>query len=462
MKRVETISINGIVFSIDDDAYSSLNDYLDSLYKYFEHEQGGNEIIADIEARIAELFAERAGGVAQVITNADVLNAIRTLGTPEDIADSESGGENTHFHGNRKKSAGRLYRNPDRRILGGVCAGVAAWLEINVILVRLLFFIAFWFYGISILVYIVLWIIIPAARTTAQKLEMQGQPVNIGNIERSIRENMSSPDSRRSPDRFAGETDGTTSYPLQIIWKVIRVIVGIFLCLTGTGIGLSCFGLFLFHDLTYVFTNEMEWNISPFNVFLAHVFSPASRMMLTVCTILFIAMTVGACLFWGIKIIAGTKVKHVALHVVLLIIWILIIPVTMMTPVRDAIGFFHYNRVNKWMHLNTADTIYLNLKPSAPGIPEISDNPFEIYRDMANSRFYGKPSVYIRKSDDRSAKLKIVKKWRGRSGHMNLRYAENIDYDMNIKDSMITLAAYFTVEPLHEWKNQQLDIFLYV
>ena len=148
MKRVETININGIVFSIDDDAFCKLNAYLDTLSKYFEHEQGGREIIADIEARISELFAERNGGIRQAVSIEDVNKAVETLGTPEDIvgADAEVETENIPslpplppLPRLSAKPSRRLYRDPDHRYIGGVCAGIAAWMGINPVIIRLIF-----------------------------------------------------------------------------------------------------------------------------------------------------------------------------------------------------------------------------------------------------------------------------------------------------------------------------------
>jgi phage shock protein PspC (stress-responsive transcriptional regulator) len=444
MRRVETISVNGVIFRITDDAYRILSDYLESLYKYFDHEKGGNEIITDIEARIAELFTERAGGAAQAITYKDVSHVIEILGSLEDITNSDGDDDNNHSYNRQKKHTKRLYRDPVNGILGGVCTGVATWLEISPILVRLIFVGCFLFYGISIIVYFLLWIIIPIAKTTAQKLEMQGQPINISNIERSIRGNMS------SSDRYTGESGVNNLF--RIIWNVTRVIAGIILCGIGISMALSFCNLFLLRDFIF------EWHFFPFNGFLPHIISPSSYNIIIISAILFAVLTVAACIYWGIKAITGSKVKYPPMHIVLLIIWFLTIPVIATYIVREAGNYFGYNQSIKTIDVNTRDTIYLNLKPSDL---EISDYVFDAYFDEENNRFYGKPEMSIHTSAG-AGQLKIVKTSRGKNNHTAFKYANNIDYQFEVENSQIALASYFTVEPSNNWRNQRLEIILFV
>jgi phage shock protein PspC (stress-responsive transcriptional regulator) len=452
MKRVETISINGIIFSITDDAFRSLSDYLESLYKYFEHEEGGNEIITDIEARIAELLTERMGGTAQAITNKDVLHVIETLGALEDITNLDSGETgNIPPYSNLQKRPKRLYRDPDHSVFGGICAGIAAWLEINPIIVRLIFVACFLFYGISIVVYFLLWIIIPLAKTTAQKLEMHGEPINISNIEKSIRDSMASSGFRPSSYRHTHENGGLNN-SLKIIYNIIRVIAGIILCGIGISIALSFCGVFVLRDFIF------EWHLPPFDGFLSHVVSASSYKVIFIGSILFVTLTVAACIYWGIKAITGYKVKYPQIHVILLIIWFVSIPVIATYVVREAGNYFGYNQSVKTTYISACDTIYLNLQPSDL---ETLDYQFETYFDDENDCFYGKPEIYIRKSEGKS-KLQIVRTSRGRNNHAAFKHANEIDYKFEAENSRIILSPYFTVEPLNRWKNQRLKIILYV
>jgi phage shock protein PspC (stress-responsive transcriptional regulator) len=455
MKRVESISINGTVFRINDDAYRILNEYLDALNQYFEQEEGGNEIITDIEARIAELFAERAGEMSQAITGKDVSHVIETLGKPEDIADSENGDDNPSYY-SRRKYAKRLYRNSDQRILGGVCSGIAAWLGISVIIVRLAFFVCFWFYGISALAYLLLWIVIPVAKTTAQKLKMQGQEINISNIEKSIKESIPSSGLRQSFDRFSDEAGDVMNRLFKVIFSFFRIVFGVTLFFTGISVIMACFAVLLFQDVIFMY--ETEWDILTFNELLRHIVSPLSYRILIICVTLFVALTVAAFLYWGIKMITYTKVKYVKCHIALFIIWLLIIPAGIVTAGRAVVTYQWHNKTYETVAVMAGDTIYLNMLR-----PELRlSNNFQIYYDRQNTCFYGKPDIFIRKSDDKNVRLEIVKGSQGRNKFAALEYAERIVYEIDVRDSLIVFPSYFMVEPKGEWKFQQLDIFLYI
>jgi len=449
MKRVEAININGIVFSIDDDAYRNLGNYLDSLSEYFKHEQGGNEIIADIEIRIAELFAERPGGIAQVVTNEDVLHAIGTLGTLEDITESDSEPSGEPSVDKQKKHTKRLYRNPDQSVLGGVCAGIASWLDISVIIVRIIFIIAC-FYGVSILIYFVLWIVIPLAKTTAQKLEMQGQPINISNI-RNIKELMP------AGQETINEMGEVFRKIAMVVLRIVCIVFGIQLFLTGIGILLSCCSLLLMQD--FIFLHEIEWDFFSFNELLQHILSPVPYTLLMICGSLFILLTVFACLYWGVKMISGSKEKHGKMHGILAIMWFLAIPTGFVTILYEAGNYKWNNETSEVIALNTNDTIYLTLKPSPL---KISNNPLEVYYDRDNNHFYGKPNFYIRKSDDGATKLEIRKQSRGKNRLEAFNYAEDIVYEIDVNDSVIDISPYFMVVPQDKWKFQQMKIILHV
>jgi phage shock protein PspC (stress-responsive transcriptional regulator) len=435
------------MFSIDDDAYHNLGDYLNSLSKYFENEQGGNEIITDIEIRIAELFAERSGGISQIVTNGDVLQAIETLGRPEDIADSEIDESNSNS-GKRRK---RLYRDPGQRILGGVCGGIASWLGISVVIVRLLF-IAACYYGLSILAYFALWIVIPLARTARQKLEMQGQAVNINNM-KNIKEQMSSSGLGESLNQFTGEAGGIINKLFRVCW----IVFGIALCVAGIAIVLACGSLFFVQD--FIFIHEIEWDFFSFNELLKNITSHVSYNILAVCATLIIGLTVFACFYWGIKILSRSKVTHGKLQGILAIIWFLAIPTGFVTILYEANNYKWNNETNEVITINANDTIYLTMKPSPL---KISNNPLEVYYDRENNRFYGKPDLYIRKSDDCTTIVEIRKKARGKNRLDAFHYAEDIVYDIDTNDSTIAVSPYFTVAPQDKWKFQELKIILYV
>lgn len=182
MKVTVNINLGGYAFNVDDDAYERLRQYMKSLEKEFSGEPGGSEIMSDIEGRISELFKARLNTYKQVITMKDVEEVMAILGSPELISGSEPAGEVP------PRSSRRMYRDPDRRVFGGVCAGVSAYLDWDPLILRIIFAILIFAGGFGLGLYLILWIVLPEAKTTAQKLEMRGDPVTIDNIKDSVRQ----------------------------------------------------------------------------------------------------------------------------------------------------------------------------------------------------------------------------------------------------------------------------------
>lgn len=185
MKKTITINLSGVIFSIDEDAYELLHEYLKRIESHFSDEGERRDIIADIESRIAELLTESGASGVKPVTFTDVEGIITTMGDPEDIADSADKPGETY----RKRRPGRrIYRDVDNRILGGVCSGLAAYFSVDVIWIRLIFVILALAFFSGFLIYLLLWLVFPPALTTSQKLEMKGEPVNISNIGKAVRD----------------------------------------------------------------------------------------------------------------------------------------------------------------------------------------------------------------------------------------------------------------------------------
>ena len=184
MKITVSINLGGYSFNIDEDAYTELKHYLKNLELHFAGEESSSEILSDIETRIAELFRTKITSYKQVINIDDVRQAISIMGTPEDISDNDGPTAREKF-----SSPGyhRMYRDTDHRIIGGVCAGMGAYWDIDPLIIRIIFIALALGGGLGILVYLILYIVIPEAKTTAQKIEMKGNPVNIHNIKDSVK-----------------------------------------------------------------------------------------------------------------------------------------------------------------------------------------------------------------------------------------------------------------------------------
>ena len=256
MKKVLNITIGGLVFTVEEDAYETLADYLDSIKAHFKKDKDGAEIVEDIETSIAEKFSRRKNKDA-AITQKDVDTVTDEMGSLKDfkkLADEEEDEDEADEKPVERPFKNRkLYRDPDDVIIAGVCSGLAAYLGVETVFVRLVFFISIFFGGLGILVYILLWILMPIAETTAQKLEMRGERITLHEIEKTV---------KREVDKFkkkdlSGVKKGAKKTEVffeklfevlgQIFWvlvKVLRKVSGAFLILaSAAGVFVLSFGL---------------------------------------------------------------------------------------------------------------------------------------------------------------------------------------------------------------------------
>jgi len=184
MKITVSINLGGYSFNIDEDAYAELKRYLKNLELHFAGEESSSEILSDIETRMAELFRAKLTSYKQVINIDDVHQVVSIMGTPEDISDADGPSARDKFSA---PGYHRMYRDTDHRIIGGVCSGMAAYWDLEPWIMRVIFVVLAISGGLGILVYLILYIVLPEAKTTAQKIEMKGNPVNIHNIKESVK-----------------------------------------------------------------------------------------------------------------------------------------------------------------------------------------------------------------------------------------------------------------------------------
>ena len=235
MKESKKVSISGVGFVFDIDAYEVLANYLDNLNETYKDTADGEEIVADIEARIAELILNRQDTLT-VVSMPLIRSIIDQMGSPEAIEEESNEGEQKPKE-KAPRIPRRLYRNPENAKLGGVCSGIGTFFDIDPVWVRLGFFAPIVFlilcgtfhfhrlgeffgslFGIFILGYIVMWFAIPLAKSARQKLEMTGQKVNAQTISSTTR-------ARVEADTDSTRADRSQSVIAEIIYVLGRIIL---------------------------------------------------------------------------------------------------------------------------------------------------------------------------------------------------------------------------------------------
>lgn len=186
MKKIVDLSIGRMSFSLEDDAYDKLERYLQSFENSIKDENERVEVMQDVETRIAEIFLKEQNFKDEVITVRVVNIVIDILGEVEDADDEyvETNTSETYTLGEKK-----IYRDPNNKMLGGLCSGLSVYLKIDPTIVRLIFALLAVCYGSSIIVYIVCWIVIPEALTISQQLELRGYATTAENIRKFKSEN---------------------------------------------------------------------------------------------------------------------------------------------------------------------------------------------------------------------------------------------------------------------------------
>lgn len=181
MKKTINVAIGGCSFTIDEDAYIRLEEYLDSFSSGLENTSGSKTAADELEMRIADLLKEKLGN--REVVDLGIVNAVLNQTGPVG-AESRQSEDNHYYRPGDKERIRKFFRDADGKKLAGVCSGLALYLNIDVSLIRILFLVVFFFGSAGGWVYLVLWIIAPEARTAAEKCEMRGIPPTAENIRR--------------------------------------------------------------------------------------------------------------------------------------------------------------------------------------------------------------------------------------------------------------------------------------
>ena len=247
MNKTIDISLAGLLFHLEESAYYKLKNYLQHVRNSLKSQEDIDEIMNEVEARIAELLMQKQKNPNEVVNEKQIDEIIEIIGKPEDFEEEE---EKPSPTAKIKKS---LFRDPDHAMIGGVAAGFAHYLGIDVTLMRIIFLILlFVSQGSFILIYLLLWMIIPKARTVSDKLKMKGEKVNLDNIV----ENVSSDPGDKENPRMGGNLERVGAGLGEVLLKLIGVLL---VFISGTvllGLIISAFAISPLSDLSIIIDND--------------------------------------------------------------------------------------------------------------------------------------------------------------------------------------------------------------
>jgi len=482
MNKTININLGGIFFHIDELAYQKLKLYLDAIRRSLsEDPQGRDEILNDIEHRIGELLSERIKNERQVVNENDIDEITKIMGKPEDyLVDEEIFEEEPKYRS--KTSSKKLFRDSDDKFLGGVCSGLAHYFGMDVIWMRIIWLILFFGFGVGFLIYPLLWILIPAAETTAEKLQMKGEPVNISNIERKIREEFQDISSRVkegvndvtdkvNSEEFKNKAKSGIQEIIDTLGKIILAMLNIFGKLIGgllifiaaaTLIGLI-FGAFSWGSVELLGFGKDYVNYPPF-----FYNSVVPSWILILFTFIAIGVPFIILFMLGLKIISNNvKSFSSTTKLSLLGIWIISLLGLGFAGINFATQTAYDGVFTQKQDLTiTTDTLVLKMI----GDDNLSNRSelrrrydYETVYDNDIQKLYStRINVNIKPTDKTIAFIKIRKESEGKNRLAANKDAETIEYQFNLEDKNLLLNGYFLSDFKNKFKRQSVDVIIYL
>jgi phage shock protein PspC (stress-responsive transcriptional regulator) len=471
---IKTISINlsGQVLQIDENAYEQLKQYLSSVRKRFENEEGSEEIVADIEGRIAEMFAEKISSRKQSITLADVDAVIKIMGKPEQFDDvyAEENPSSEKEKNTSEKRKRRMFRNPDDKVVGGVCSGLSNYFGIDdplwlrVIMVTFLFI----SFGTAFWIYVILWIIIPEAKTASDKLQMKGEPVNIHNIEKTFKDDLK--DFQHKIENISNNERGSFRAGLQKILAVAGALLRLFAKALSKSAAFFIVIAGVVFSIILLFGLVLPVGILgvSFPVLFNLVFENNSLMFLAgLGLFLFLAVPAFSLIYIGIRMLLGIKTRSKTVGLSLTGLWVLGIIICFYVGAVMGKSFSVKEIYRETSSFNfIQDTIVLK---HLTVIEEGAEDPSVFIGFNENPLYFGKDektmympmqNLDIVKSENSETTLQIRKKARGKSRTLAGKKAQAIEYTVQHNETEILFPSHYELNIKDKYRMQEVTATL--
>jgi phage shock protein PspC (stress-responsive transcriptional regulator) len=477
MNKTIIININGTVFHIEEDAYEILKSYMTDVKRHFLNSADSHEITTDIENRIAEMFSEiLTRDSKQVIVDHDVKQIVEQMGTVQDFENAEADADAAaHVNYTYNTGARTLFRDPDDHLLGGVCAGLANYFDIQAIWVRLLFAVAVVFFGTGLLLYAILWIVIPRAITRADRMAMKGEKLNLQGFKNNFEEELSS---------VHNHLNNLKAEAKPLIYK-LRDFVGEFFhylgqFLRGTGkVFVKVFGIAILLGclvgaivLVVVLAMATVWSDANPNLF------DSSLMTSTYASKIFISGFFAAILplvgifLLTVKAIFNTRTIDKSVASVMLIVWLFAVGVLAYYGTKVAAGFKAYASFDRTISIvpNAKNTYYLKLNDvkyfthddSVRLDMKANFENMKVTNDNSDDDYDRNISITIEKSDVAQPVLVETFHARGKEYDDALLNARNTRYIFVQQDSVLKFDKYLQRLEGSGWHSQEIELTLKV
>lgn len=471
MNKTVNMNLGGLFFHIDEDAYQKLTRYFDAIKRYLSNSSGQDEIIKDIEMRVSELLTEKQKTDKHVVGLKDVDEVIAVMGQPEDYKIDDEDCENTATKFASTKVR-KLFRDKENGMIGGVLAGLGHYFGIDKVWLRVLFLIMIFAWGIGLLPYIILWIVMPEAKTTAEKLEMTGEPVTISNIEKKVREEFDAVSDKIKNANYdemgnlvkteAGKIGSSLGSVFTVLLSIFSKFLGVFLIVIGlltlAGLFIGLFTLSSFSGL------DLPWqgfiDIKNLTDYPAWLFG----------SLLF--FSIGIPFFFlsllGFKLLSPNlkSIGNVAKYT-LLAVWLISVSLAIAIGIKQASAFAAEGRVvqKENINLKSSDTLYIKFIHNPYFSKTINDHDtFRITKDSTgNDVLYSNNIIFrILKTEAKTPYLQIEKEAKGSNLFEAKQRAEKINYGYKFTGNQLILDNYLISDLKEKFRNQEIEISLFL
>lgn len=475
MKKTVNINLAGTFFHIDEDAFAKLQRYLDAIRRSLTDPEGSDEIIKDIEARIAELFSEKLERTTQVVSIKELDEVIAVMGQPEDYAvDEELFDDAPKSSKRRRSSSKQLFRDIDNKIISGVSAGLGHYLGIDSIWVRLIWILLTLFSsGTFILIYVLFWILVPAAVTTSDKLKMTGEPINISNIEKKFKEgyeNVADKVKNADYDKYGQKVKSSTTTFFDTLGNILLTLLNVFVKLIGIFIIIvslsTLIGLIvgLFTAGTFGFWGEgelMDW-------YQMVDTTSAPLWLISLLTFFAVGIPFFVLFILGLKmLVKNLKSIGTTAKITLFIVWLGAIIGLGIFAIKQATetAYDADAITEETLNIRTGDTLKVKM---------VSNSIYEYdarrrgglnikYNENDEKVIYSTDvRLIVRATEDSIAKI-VIEKSAESSSYLNAkRKAEAIDYGYSFNNNTLALDAYLTTDFKNKYRDQEVTVILYL